>query len=88
MFVGRLAYYLREVNALHPFREGNGRAQRTFFRQPDGVAVIGRRPPAQCRADVLRDIDAGLDGDNKGVLHTAQPDRILAALLAGSGFLP
>jgi cell filamentation protein len=32
-FTGRLAYYLGEVNALHPFREGNGRAQRTFFRQ-------------------------------------------------------
>ncbi len=32
-FVGRLAYYLGEVNALHPFREGNGRAQRAFFRQ-------------------------------------------------------
>ncbi len=32
-FVGRLAYYLGEVNALHPFREGNGRAQRAFFEQ-------------------------------------------------------
>jgi cell filamentation protein len=32
-FVGRLAYYLGEVNALHPFREGNGRAQRAFFDQ-------------------------------------------------------
>ena len=32
-FVGRLAYYLGEVNALHPFREGNGRAQRVFFGQ-------------------------------------------------------
>ena len=32
-FVGRLAYYLGEVNALHPFREGNGRAQRAFFAQ-------------------------------------------------------
>jgi cell filamentation protein len=31
--VGRLAYYLGEVNALHPFREGNGRAQRAFFGQ-------------------------------------------------------
>lgn len=27
----RLAYYLSEVNALHPFREGNGRATRLFF---------------------------------------------------------
>ena len=32
-FVGRLAHYLGEVNALHPFCEGNGRAQRAFFRQ-------------------------------------------------------
>ena len=32
-FVERLAYYLGEVNALHPFREGNGRAQRAFFGQ-------------------------------------------------------
>ncbi len=32
-FVGRLAYYLGEVNALHPVREGNGRAQRAFFAQ-------------------------------------------------------
>lgn len=27
----RLAYYLSEVNALHPFREGNGRSTRLFF---------------------------------------------------------
>jgi cell filamentation protein len=33
VFVARLAYYLGEVNALHPFREGNGRAQRAFFGQ-------------------------------------------------------
>lgn len=32
-FVNRLTHYLGEVNALHPFREGNGRAQRAFFRQ-------------------------------------------------------
>jgi cell filamentation protein len=29
----RLAYHLGEVNALHPFREGNGRAQRAFLWQ-------------------------------------------------------
>lgn len=32
-FLDRLAYYFGEVNALHPFREGNGRAQRAFFEQ-------------------------------------------------------
>jgi cell filamentation protein len=32
-FVGRLTHYFAEVNAIHPFREGNGRTQRAFFRQ-------------------------------------------------------
>jgi cell filamentation protein len=32
-FIERLAYYMGEVNALHPFREGNGRTCREFFRQ-------------------------------------------------------
>lgn len=32
-FVARLAHYLGDVNALHPFRDGNGRAQRAFFAQ-------------------------------------------------------
>src|ERR1700722_6044595 len=54
-FTERLTYYLGEVNAIHPFRVGNGRAQRAFFEQlaseagfilnwqtPDG----GRKPPA------------------------------------------
>lgn len=31
-FVRRLAHYFGEVNAAHPFREGNGRTQRAFFR--------------------------------------------------------
>lgn len=29
-FIKRLAYYFGEINALHPFREGNGRTQRIF----------------------------------------------------------
>ena len=32
-FIGRTAEFLADVNALHPFREGNGRAQRAFFSQ-------------------------------------------------------
>lgn len=32
-FSERAAYYLSEINALHPFREGNGRAQREFINQ-------------------------------------------------------
>lgn len=30
---GRLAYYMGEINAIHPFREGNGRTQRVFISQ-------------------------------------------------------
>ena len=32
-FISRLAYYFAELNSLHPFREGNGRATREFIRQ-------------------------------------------------------
>ena len=32
-FVARLAHYYGEINALHPFREGNGRTQRAFLGQ-------------------------------------------------------
>lgn len=31
--VFKLAYYLCEINAIHPFREGNGRTQRLFIKQ-------------------------------------------------------
>lgn len=32
-FAARAAYYLGELNAAHPFREGNGRTQREFIRE-------------------------------------------------------
>jgi cell filamentation protein len=38
VFTERLAYYFGEVNAVHPFREGNGRNQRAFFEQLAGEA--------------------------------------------------
>lgn len=31
-FAARAGYYLGEINAIHPFREGNGRTQREFIR--------------------------------------------------------
>ena len=31
-FATRAAHYLGEINAIHPFREGNGRTQREFIR--------------------------------------------------------
>ena len=32
-FIKRLAYFMSELNVLHPFREGNGRVIREFIRQ-------------------------------------------------------
>lgn len=32
-FITRLAYYMGEINAVHPFREGNGRASRLLFKE-------------------------------------------------------
>lgn len=32
-FIPRLAWYMSEINAAHPFREGNGRTQRIFVSQ-------------------------------------------------------
>jgi cell filamentation protein len=33
LFAGRAAWFLGELNAAHPFREGNGRTQREFIRE-------------------------------------------------------
>ena len=33
IFADRAAYFLGELNAAHPFREGNGRTQREFIRE-------------------------------------------------------
>jgi cell filamentation protein len=78
-FVARLAYYLGEVNAVHPFREGNGRAQRAFFEQ---LARDAGFMLAWQHLDAARNIEASaasMRGD-------AEPMRkMLDALVAGSG---
>ncbi len=46
MFADRAAYYLGELNAAHPYREGNGRTQREFIRELGlraGHYIDGRR---------------------------------------------
>jgi cell filamentation protein len=40
-FSQRAAFYLGEINAIHPFREGNGRTQREFIRQ---IALYAGHP--------------------------------------------
>jgi cell filamentation protein len=41
VWANRAAYYLGEINAIHPFREGNGRTQREFIRE---LAWVGGHP--------------------------------------------
>ena len=73
-FGARTAYYLGELNAIHPFREGNGRTQREFIRQ-----LALRHGYAMDWSRVTRDemIDASRlsfqRGDNSGL------ERLLAA---------
>ena len=49
-FSNRAAYYLGELNTIHPFREGNGRTQREFIRElasEDGYRINWSRVTRQ-----------------------------------------
>ena len=54
-FLDRLTFYLGEVNAVHPFREGNGRTQRAFFEQ---LARDARFTLSWQHLDAARNIEA------------------------------
>lgn len=76
-FVDRVAHYFAEVNAIHPFREGNGRTQRAFFRQLSAAAGwtinwSGLDPDRNVQASA-----ASLGGDN------ALLQQLLNDLIAG-----
>jgi cell filamentation protein len=66
-FSDRAAYYLGELNALHPFREGNGRAQREFISHlahANGYYVAWEN---MAPADVLAATIASFHGDTSGL---------------------
>ncbi|MEV0398885.1 Fic family protein [Actinoallomurus sp. NPDC050550] len=68
-FVNRLTFYLGEVNAVHAFREGNGRTQRAFFGQlarEAGFTVNWRRLDA---AQNLEASIAIMRGDPESMRH-------------------
>lgn len=46
-FIDRVAYYLSEINAVHPFREGNGRTQLLF------MTLLAERAGHPIRAEQL-----------------------------------
>jgi cell filamentation protein len=74
-FVVRLTHFFAEVNAIHPFREGNGRTQRAFFRQ---LSAEAGWPIDWSALDPEKNVEASrasLRGDNRP-LH-----RLLTALV-------
>jgi cell filamentation protein len=68
-FVIRGAYYLGEINAVHPFREGNGRTQREFIRDlgvHNGFMIDWRRVS---REEMIEASRRSLRTDNSGLEH-------------------
>lgn len=59
----RLAHYLGEINALHPFREGNGRVQRTFIGQLAQMHGLKIRWQGISQAEMVRASAASFHGD-------------------------
>ena len=72
--VQRLAYYIAEINVLHPFREGNGRTIREFIRQlalKNGYILnLKKVPPKQM-----------LDASIKSIVDTTDLEKLLEECL-------
>lgn len=72
-FATRAAYFLSEINAVHPFREGNGRTQREFIRQ---LALNAGYSLSWAGLDEQRNtassIAAHVQGDLSGIVEIIQ----------------
>lgn len=64
-FAARAAHYLSEINAIHPFREGNGRVQRLFMSQLAGNAGFSLSYAALGRDEMYSAMEAAFFGDEK-----------------------
>lgn len=67
-FCTRAAHYMGELNAIHPFREGNGRTQREFIRQlaaRNGYSLDWSRVSRDQMAEASK--DSFQRGDNAGL---------------------
>jgi cell filamentation protein len=71
-FANRAGYYLAEINAIHPFREGNGRTQREFIRElAIGVGV---------RIDWTRTSREEMIAASRGSFKTGDSSEMVALL--------
>ena len=80
-FSDRAAYFLGELNALHPFREGNGRAQREFVSHLAHATGYYIAWENVSRADMLQASIESFRGDTSKLaaiirdnLHPLEPD--------------
>lgn len=64
-FVEGLAHYMAEINAAHPFREGNGRTQRLFCAQLAEQAGYFIGFDEVGRDEMLAAMIASFRGDNR-----------------------
>ena len=64
-FIQRLAHYMGEINAAHPFREGNGRIQRAFCAQLAEQAGYFIDFDEASRDEMYTAMIASFHGDNK-----------------------
>ncbi len=62
-FAQRAAHYLAEINAIHPFHEGNGRTQREFMRQLARNAGFALSWQNLSQEDMIMASIAGMNGD-------------------------
>jgi len=81
-FCSRGAHYLGEINAVHPFREGNGRTQREFMRAlalKNGYALdwsrVSRDQMMEASKQSFRRDNLGLDKVLKSALDNEQNRR-------------
>ncbi|WP_424534229.1 Fic family protein [Sphaerisporangium viridialbum] len=72
-FVSGLAHYYSEINAVHPFREGNGRAQRAFLGQLAADAGFHIAWSRLDPADNIAISVAGFHGDKEVVAAVLGP---------------
>ena len=82
-FALRAAFYLGEINAIHSFHEGNGRAQREFIRQlgvsaghPLSWAGFGQEAMVEASiASHLRSDSSGLAAIIEAALYSTRAGR-------------
>lgn len=71
-FSARAGHYLGEINVLHPFREGNGRAQREFIGQLAQAAGHPVHWSGISQAEMIAASVQAYNGDSSGLARLIQ----------------